>query len=76
MKKFEIEMVRTYTTTIEVELPDNLTESDVETITLGNIPYEEFLKIQDIYGNIWDKMGEAEMEQMDTDMKSINVKEL
>jgi len=76
MKKFEIEMVRTYTTTIEVELPDNLTESDVETITLGNIPYEEFIKIQDIYGNIWDKMGEAEMEQMDTDMKSINVKEL
>ena len=69
-------MVRTYTTTIEVELPDNLTESDVETITLGNIPYEEFIKIQDIYGNIWDKMGEAEMEQMDTDMKSINVKEL
>ena len=68
MKKFEIEMVRTYTTTIE--------ESDVETITLGNIPYEEFIKIQDIYGNIWDKMGEAEMEQMDTDMKSINVKEL
>ena len=69
-------MVRTYTTTIEVELPDNLTPSEVEEITLGNIPYEEFLKIQDIYGNIWDKMGEAEMEQMDTDMKSINVKEL
>ena len=36
MKTFEIEVVRTYTTTIEVELPDNLSPSAVERITLGN----------------------------------------
>ena len=76
MKTFEIEVVRTYTTTIEVALPDNLTPSDVEEITLGNMPYEEWLSIQDIYSEIWDKLGEAELEQMDTDMQSIKVKEL
>ena len=79
MKKFEIEVVRTYTTTIEVALaPDHLTPSAVKRITQGNdlgqsgnITTEERL-----YHEIWDKMGEAEMEQMDTDMKSIEVKEL
>ena len=36
MKTFEIEVVRTYTTTIEVALPDEMTTSAVERITLGN----------------------------------------
>jgi len=73
MKEFEIEVVRTYTTTIQVELPDKYYPSYVEEITLGNMPYEEWLSIQDIYSDIWDKLGEAELEQMDTDMKSIKV---
>ena len=60
MKTFEIEVVRTYTTTIEVELPD---------LTSGT--YEE-----NISDEIWAIIWEKELEQMDTDMKSINVKEL
>ena len=78
MKTFEIEVVRTYTTTIEVELPDNLTPRDVERITLGN-DIGRFYTIEvenDVHDEIWDKMGEAELEQMDTDIKSIKVKEL
>ena len=76
MKTFEIEVVRTYTTTIEVELPDKYYPSYIEEITLGTMAYEEWLSIQDIYNEIWGKLGEAELEQMDTDMQSINVKEL
>ena len=73
MKTFEIEVVRTYTTTIEVALPDELTESDVEKITsyelcdLGGYAY--------IYDEIWDILGEAELEQCDTDMLSVEAKE-
>ena len=76
MKKFEIEVVRRYTTKIEVELHDKYYPSYVEEITLGNMPYEEWLSIQDIYSEIWDKLGEAELEQMDTDMQSVKAKEL
>jgi len=75
MKTFEIEIVRTYTTTIEIELHDKYYPSYVEEITLGNMPYEEWLSIQDIYSDIWDKLGEAELDQMDVDMKSIKVTE-
>ena len=77
MKTFEIEVVRTYTTTIQVELPDNLTASDVRTITRGETPYKEWLKIQDeAYHEIWDKLGEAELEQCDTDILSVKAKKL
>tara|TARA_R100001015_G_C4469855_1_gene53920 strand:- start:6 stop:236 length:231 start_codon:yes stop_codon:yes gene_type:complete len=76
MKTFEIEVVRSFRTTFVVELPDNLTESDVETITRGEMPYEEWLKIQDIYSAIWDTLGDEELSQCDTNMESIEVKEL
>ena len=76
MKTFEIEVVRTYTTTIELELPDKYYPSYVEEITLGNMPYEEWLSIQDIYNEIWDKLGEAELEQCDTSILSVKAKEL
>jgi len=76
MKKFEIEVVRTYTTTIQVELPDKYYPSYVEEITLGNMPYEEWLSIQDIYSDIWDILGEAELEQMDVEMLTVKAKEL
>ncbi len=64
MKKFEIEMVRTYTTTIQVELPDNLTASEVEAITLG-ARYDTYWNssIEDMHSNIWDIMGEKEREE-------------
>ena len=59
MKTFEIEVVRTYTTTIEVELPD---------LTSGT--YEE-----NISDEIWAIIWEKELEQMDTDLLEIKVKE-
>ena len=73
MKTFEIEVVRTYTTTIEVEVPDNLSPSYVEEITLGNTLC---LRDEDLYHEIWDIIAEKELEQMDTGLESVKVKEL
>ena len=73
MKTFEIQVVRTYTTTIEVETADHLMASDIKRITMYNNVLEEE---EDIYDEIWEIMGEAELEQMDTDMQSVKVKEL
>ena len=73
MKTFEIEVVRTYTTTIEVETADHLTASDVRRITMHNDVLEEE---EDIYDEIWDTLGEAELQQCDTDMLSIKAKEV
>ena len=72
MKTFEIEVVRTYTTTIEVALPDELTPSAVERITLGDT--EPFPFENDLYHEIWDTLGEAELEQCDTEMLSVKAK--
>ena len=73
MKLFEIEVVRTYTTTIEVALPDELTPSDVERI----IKFPRTIRTfeNDLYHEIWDILGEAELEQCDTDMLSVKAKE-
>ena len=73
MKLFEIEVVRTYTTTIEVALPDELTTSAVERIiefprTIGTFE-------NDLYHEIWGILGEAELEQCDTEMLSVKAKE-
>ena len=79
MKTFEIEVVRTYTTTISVSLPDNLSPSAVERITLGNtVEWDTKGKSfeDDLYHEIWDTLGEAELEQCDTDMLSVKAKEL
>ena len=73
MKLFEIEVVRTYTTTIEVETADHLTASDVERITMYNNVIEEE---EDIYDEIWDTLGEAEREQCETETLSVKAKEL
>jgi len=73
MKTFEIEVVRTYTTTIEVETADHLMASDIKRITMYNNVLEEE---EDIYDEIWETLGEAELEQMDTDMLTVNAKEL
>ena len=75
MKTFEIEVVRTYTTTIEIAIsPDHLTPSAVERITLGDT--EPFPFENDLYHEIWDTLGEAELEQCDTSMLSVKAKEL
>ena len=74
MKTYEIEVVRTYTTTVEVALPDELTPSTVERITLGDT--EPFPFENDLYHEIWDTLGEAELEQCDTSMLSVKAKEL
>tara|TARA_E500000305_G_scaffold109535_1_gene114853 strand:- start:1232 stop:1471 length:240 start_codon:yes stop_codon:yes gene_type:complete len=76
MKTFEIEVVRTYTTTIEVALPDNLTPSDVERITLGNNLGAYFLDAlleQDLYHEIWDTLSDAELQHMDVQTQSVKV---
>jgi hypothetical protein len=73
MKLFEIEVVRTYTTTIEVELPDNLTTDEVERIT--NYDLCDLGGYAHLYDEIWDILGEAELEQCDTDMLTVNAKE-
>ena len=78
MKTFEIEMVRTYTTTIEVVLSDNMTTSALERITQGNdLGQSGNLKREEnLYHDIWDKLGEAELEQCDTDILSVKAKKL
>ena len=73
MKTFEIEVVRTYTTTIEVELPHNLTASYVERII--KFPRNIGTFENDLYHEIWDTLGEAELEQCDTDMLSVKATE-
>ena len=76
MKTFEIEVVRTYTTTIEVAFPDELSPSAVERITLGDDLGQFYTKEleYDLYDDIWDTLGEAELEQCDTDMVSVKAK--
>ena len=76
MKTFEIEVVRTYTTTIEVALPDELTPSAVERITNYELEGDEYLKYEYLYDEIWDTLGEAELEQCDTEMLSVKAKKL
>tara|TARA_B100001094_G_scaffold144774_1_gene140245 strand:- start:319 stop:555 length:237 start_codon:yes stop_codon:yes gene_type:complete len=78
MKTFEIEVVRSYTTTIEVNLPDTYTPSDVERITIGDSlgKLDGLYTENEAYYEIWDKLGEAELEQCDTDMQSVKVKKL
>ena len=76
MKTFEIEVVRTYTTTIEVALPDELTPSAVERITNYELEGDEYLRYEYLYDEIWDTLGEAELEQCDTEMLSVKAKKL
>ena len=73
MKTFEIEVVRTYTTTIEIEALDHLMASDIKRITMYNDVLEEE---EDIYDEIWEIIAEKELEQMDTEMQTCKVYEL
>ena len=73
MKTFEIEVVRTYTTTIEIEVLDHLMASDIKRITMYNNVLEEE---EDIYDEIWEIIAEKELEQMDVEMLTVKAKEL
>ena len=70
MKTFEIQVVRTYTTTIEVEVPDTATEDEV-----ANALYyrgdDDLLREE-----IWGALSEAELEQCNTDLIDHKIKEL
>ena len=78
MKTFEIEVVRKYTTTIEVSLSDNMTPSALERITQGNdLGQSGNLKREEnLFHEIWDTLGEAELEQCETETLSVKAKKL
>ena len=76
MKLFEIEVVRTYTTTIEIALPDELIPPSVERITFGDIVPRTIRTFEnDVYHEIWDTLGEAELEQCNTEIVSVKATE-
>ena len=70
MKTFKIEVVRTYTTTFEVEVPDTTTKEEV-TNALYYEGDNDLLREE-----IWDTLGEAELEQCNTDLIDHKIKEL
>jgi len=73
MKTFEIQVVRTYTTTIEVEVPDNISPCDAEVITTDSRTTSPH---SDLHDEIWEQIGEQELQQMDTDLLSVKAKEI
>jgi hypothetical protein len=77
MTIFEIDVVRTYTTKISVALPDNLSPSAVERITLGNtVEWDTKGKNfeDDLYHEIWATLGEEELEQCNTEILTVEAK--
>ena len=77
MKTFEIEVVRTYTTTIEVTLDGYLTPSALERITIGNDLGQSgnLEREESLYHEIWDKLSEAELQHMDVQTQTVKAKE-
>ena len=70
MKKFEIEVVRSFTTIIEIEVEDGTTEAGIiDAIHYGSAD-------DALSDDIWDLLSEQELEQMNTDMMDYKVKEL
>ena len=70
MKTFKIEVVRTYTTTFEVEVPDTTTKEEV-TNALYYLGDDDLLREE-----IWGTLGEAELEQCDTDLIEHKIREV
>ena len=70
MKTFEIEVVRTYTTTIEVEVPDTTTKEEV-TNALYGLGKDDLL-----WEQIWDSIAYQELQQCDTDLIDHKIKEV
>ena len=63
MKTFEIEVVRTYTTTVEVELPDNFTEEQITQCVTGNFEWNKHRELHEPYDMVWDEIANGELEQ-------------
>ena len=70
MKTFKIEVVRTYTTIFEVEVPDTTTKDEV-TFALHYEGDNDLLREE-----IWGALGEAELEQCDTELIDHKIKEV
>ena len=70
MKTFEIEVVRTYTTTIEVEVPDTTTEEEVTNALYAGGDNDL------LYEEIWDSIAYQELQQCDTDLIDHKIKEV
>ena len=70
MKTFKIEVVRTYTTIFEVEVPDTTTKDEV-TFALYYEGDNDLLREE-----IWDALGEAELEQCDTELIDHKIREI
>ena len=68
MKTFEIEVVRTYTTTVEVELPDNFTEEQITQCVTGNFEWNKHRELHEPYDMVWDEIANGELEQCDTEL--------
>ena len=73
MKTFEIEVVRTYTTTIYVETADHLMASDIKRITMFNDVLEEELDIYDKHSQPHD-INRSKSESIFQRMKTIILK--
>ena len=73
MKTFEIEVVRTYTTAIEVELTDSTTEEQVQQAVTGGFMRED-MDVRSVYHKVWDVLAEEELQQCDTELIDYKVK--
>lgn len=74
MKTFEIEVVRTYTTTVEVELPDNFTKEQITQCVTGNFEWNKHRELHEPYDMVWDEIANGELEQCDTELIDYKVK--
>ena len=74
MKTFEIQVVRSYTTTVEVELPDNFTEEQITQCVTGNFEWNKHRELHEPYDMVWDEIANGELEQCDTELIDYKVK--
>ena len=74
MKTFEIEVVRTYTTAIEVEVPDNFTEEQITQCVTGNLEWSKQPELHELYTEVWDEIATEELYQCDTELIDYKVK--
>lgn len=81
MKTLEITVVRTYTTTFDVEVPSDTTDKGIEQALTGgynrgDMASSHLKKVDNLYDLVWDCLAEQELEQMDTALLNYEIKEL
>ena len=71
MKTFEIQVVRSYTTTVEIETFDNIDKQDINNImsTRQHLTRNEM----HFYDEIWDSINEEELQQCNSEVENITV---